>query len=313
MRAARPPGRRAPAGVPWAPGGAAVAALGGRCHSEGTFSPICPRGHTPGIQLCATAISTTSRREYVITRPDTPAAVDQLPGQRGLLRDHLEHGRRLFLLPRRPAAPTNPVPLQQRRRSTQAGVTCTCATTAPASYWSPVVAADAARSSSTTNAATACATPITLRRTGDTRRDAVLRAARRDARGLARCGSRTSAPTPAEMSLFRSVEFCLWDALDDATNFQRNYSIGEVEVARRRDLPHDRVPGTAGSFRLLRLLRAAGRVRHPARGVPRRLPRLGPARWRSSAGSRPARSRTAGRRTAVTTSGSPSRPARPGR
>jgi cellobiose phosphorylase len=25
------------------------------------------------------------------------------------------------------------------------------------------------------------------------------------------------------------VEFCLWDALDDATNFQRNYSIGEVE------------------------------------------------------------------------------------
>jgi cellobiose phosphorylase len=26
------------------------------------------------------------------------------------------------------------------------------------------------------------------------------------------------------------VEFCLWDAWDDATNFQRNYSIGEVEV-----------------------------------------------------------------------------------
>jgi cellobiose phosphorylase len=35
----------------------------------------------------------------------------------------------------------------------------------------------------------------------------------------------------AEMSVFSSVEFCLWDALDDATNFQRNYSTGEVEVA----------------------------------------------------------------------------------
>jgi len=35
---------------------------------------------------------------------------------------------------------------------------------------------------------------------------------------------------PARLSLFAAVEFCLWDALDDATNFQRNYSVGEVEV-----------------------------------------------------------------------------------
>jgi cellobiose phosphorylase len=35
---------------------------------------------------------------------------------------------------------------------------------------------------------------------------------------------------PARLSLFGTVEFCLWDANDDATNFQRNYSIGEVEV-----------------------------------------------------------------------------------
>jgi cellobiose phosphorylase len=35
---------------------------------------------------------------------------------------------------------------------------------------------------------------------------------------------------PARVSLFDSVEFCLWDANDDATNFQRNYSIGQVEV-----------------------------------------------------------------------------------
>jgi cellobiose phosphorylase len=36
--------------------------------------------------------------------------------------------------------------------------------------------------------------------------------------------------TPARLALFGAVEFCLWDANDDATNFQRNYSIGEVEV-----------------------------------------------------------------------------------
>jgi cellobiose phosphorylase len=36
---------------------------------------------------------------------------------------------------------------------------------------------------------------------------------------------------PALLSLFSAIEFCLWDANDDATNFQRNYSIGEVEVA----------------------------------------------------------------------------------
>jgi len=35
---------------------------------------------------------------------------------------------------------------------------------------------------------------------------------------------------PARLSMFGTVEFCLWDAQDDATNFQRNYSIGEVEV-----------------------------------------------------------------------------------
>ncbi len=32
------------------------------------------------------------------------------------------------------------------------------------------------------------------------------------------------------IKLFSFIEFCLWDANDDATNFQRNYSIGEVEV-----------------------------------------------------------------------------------
>jgi cellobiose phosphorylase len=37
-------------------------------------------------------------------------------------------------------------------------------------------------------------------------------------------------PAPATLSLFSSIEWCLWDANDDGTNFQRNYSIGQVEV-----------------------------------------------------------------------------------
>ena len=36
--------------------------------------------------------------------------------------------------------------------------------------------------------------------------------------------------TKASISTFASIEFCLWNAQDDATNFQRNLSIGEVEV-----------------------------------------------------------------------------------
>lgn len=35
---------------------------------------------------------------------------------------------------------------------------------------------------------------------------------------------------PTSLSLFGAVEFCLWDAWDDQTNFQRNLSTGEVDV-----------------------------------------------------------------------------------
>jgi cellobiose phosphorylase len=35
---------------------------------------------------------------------------------------------------------------------------------------------------------------------------------------------------PARLSVFSSIEFCLWDAQDDATNFQRNFSTGQVEI-----------------------------------------------------------------------------------
>ena len=34
----------------------------------------------------------------------------------------------------------------------------------------------------------------------------------------------------ARISAFGTIEFCLWDAQDDATNFQRNFNTGQVEV-----------------------------------------------------------------------------------
>ena len=39
--------------------------------------------------------------------------------------------------------------------------------------------------------------------------------------------------TVKEFDVFPYMEFCLWDANDDATNFQRNYSIGEVEITEK--------------------------------------------------------------------------------
>ena len=35
------------------------------------------------------------------------------------------------------------------------------------------------------------------------------------------------------VAVFPYLEFCLWDAMDDASNFQRNYSTGEVEIEPR--------------------------------------------------------------------------------
>ena len=34
----------------------------------------------------------------------------------------------------------------------------------------------------------------------------------------------------ANLSVFSAVEFCLWDAWDDSTNFQRNFSTGQIEI-----------------------------------------------------------------------------------
>jgi cellobiose phosphorylase len=44
------------------------------------------------------------------------------------------------------------------------------------------------------------------------------------------CSITNGRSAPAALSIFSAIEFCLWDAQDDATNFQRNFSTGEVEV-----------------------------------------------------------------------------------
>ena len=36
--------------------------------------------------------------------------------------------------------------------------------------------------------------------------------------------------TPRTLKLFSYLEFCLWNAYDDMTNYQRNFSCGEVEI-----------------------------------------------------------------------------------
>ncbi len=80
--------------------------------------------------------------------------------------------------------------------------------------------------------------------------------------------------TRATLKGFASIEFCLWDAQDDATNFQRNFQHRPGGDRRRRHLPQDRVSRAPQSFRLVRLLRADP-LRYAARSFSRPLSRLG--------------------------------------
>ena len=98
------------------------------------------------------------------------------------------------------------------------------------------------------------------------------------------------------LSVFSSVEFCLWDAQDDGTNFQRNFSTGEVEVEgsviyhkteyreRRNHFAYFACSEPLAGFDT-----AAGRLPRPLPGI-----RLAPSRW--SGGAPATRSPTAGRR-----------------
>ena len=59
--------------------------------------------------------------------------------------------------------------------------------------------------------------------------DALLCAARREPGNL-ECTVTNHRKKPPSSRYFPAIEFCLWDAQDDATNFQRNFSTGQVEV-----------------------------------------------------------------------------------
>ncbi|HXJ21441.1 MAG TPA: glycosyl transferase, partial [Polyangia bacterium] len=43
---------------------------------------------------------------------------------------------------------------------------------------------------------------------------------------------KNTGPSPKSLKVFSFIEFCLWNAYDDMTNYQRNFSTGEVEVER---------------------------------------------------------------------------------
>ncbi len=169
------------------------------------------------------------RREYVITRPDTPLPWINYLGSEDVLRDHLEHGGRVLLLPRRPAAPADPLSLQQRAARPRRPVPLPPRRRLRR-LLEPQLAADPARPRGlrlpprprlhrSSPRATRASAP---------RRSTSSPTARPSRSGGS--GSPTSGPSRRSISLFSSIEFCLWDAQDDATNFQRNYSIGEVEV-----------------------------------------------------------------------------------
>ena len=53
---------------------------------------------------------------------------------------------------------------------------------------------------------------------------------RGDACEIDRLTLKNKTNAPRTLDVFSYVEFCLWDAMDDSSNFQRNFSTGEVEV-----------------------------------------------------------------------------------
>ena len=52
------------------------------------------------------------------------------------------------------------------------------------------------------------------------------------------------------LALTSFVEFCFWNAMDDMTNFQRNFSIGEVEIQGSGDLPQKLSTASAADITL---------------------------------------------------------------
>jgi cellobiose phosphorylase len=54
-----------------------------------------------------------------------------------------------------------------------------------------------------------------------------------------------------DLSLFSAIEFCLWDANDDATNYQRNYSIGRLRSPTMSSTTRRNIANAATTSRIL--------------------------------------------------------------
>ncbi len=198
--------------------------------------------------------------------------MDQLPGHGRILRHRLEHGRRLLLASGRAAATAHQVPVQQRPGRRRRPVPLPQGRRRRRVLVA-VLAADPDGARRLRVQARHVVHHDQLGQERDQGEHAVLRAARRDARGLA--AHRRQRPRRAR----RAVRLLLGRVRPLGRAGRRHELPAELlhrrgRGRRRRDLPQDRVPRAPRPLRLLRLLRAAGRVRHPARGLPRPLPRV---------------------------------------
>ena len=156
-------------------------------------------------EVATRALRTTSTTTTASTSSHAPTrrCRGSTTRHRGLLRAHLEHGGRLLVLPRRPAAAADPLPLQQRPARRRRPLPLH-ARRRDGEFWNPSWQPTQDATSTTTSAATASATRRSPGSGGHPRRDAVLRAARRDARDLADAGHQRAPRTRRALSLFWS-------------------------------------------------------------------------------------------------------------
>ena len=166
-------------------------------------------------------------REYVVTRPDTPLPWLNYLGQDDLFGLCTNTGggytfwrdARLRRLTRyryndAPYGLGRPLSLRPRRRD---GL-------------EPRLEADARRRSTATSAGTGSATRGSPARRNGVEVELLLFVPPGETAEVWKTTVRNTGATPKELTLFSFVEFCFYEALNDMTNFQRTYSIGEVEV-----------------------------------------------------------------------------------
>ena len=208
-------------------------------------------------------------REYVITRPDTPLPWINYLGSEAYFGLISNTAGGYSLLPRRPAAPPDPLPLQQRPPGHRRALPLPAGRRQRREFWSPTW------QPTRSHAGRLCC------RHGLGYTIIGSEAQGIEARPATSCPWtptwRSGRPTvtnqraeAADLSLFSAVEFSLWDAWDDETNFQRNFNTGEVEVDEDGGIIYHKTEyrERRDHFAYLCLLRDTGRLRHPAGGLP---------------------------------------------